>query len=154
MPCKSFLKSVCGFADKEISLSSSQCRAVDPPKCGAEPLAARLDTISPRQIFLAAKAPSLKNHSTIAPPSPRFVNGGTGFSAFLIFHRKDFRWPEKATDLAPRSGPLANFVFANAALDTQAGIQRDISVCAFGCSGGLRPPSSIGDRRYNLCRAV
>jgi len=28
-------------------------------------------------------------------------------------------------------------------------IQNDINVCAFGCSGGLRPPSSIGDRRYN-----
>ncbi len=23
-----------------------------------------------------------------------------------------------------------------------------------GCSGGLRPPPSIGDRRYNLCRCV
>ena len=33
-------------------------------------------------------------------------------------------------------------------------IQSDISVCACGCSGGLRPPSSIGDRRYNLCRSV
>jgi hypothetical protein len=26
----------------------------------------------------------------------------------------------------------------------------DIKVCAFGCSGGLRPPSSIRDRRYNF----
>ena len=28
-------------------------------------------------------------------------------------------------------------------------IQSDINVCALPCSGGLRPPSSIGDRRYN-----
>ena len=34
-------------------------------------------------------------------------------------------------------------------MDLEASIQRDINLCACGCSGGLRPPSSIGDRRYN-----
>ena len=33
-------------------------------------------------------------------------------------------------------------------------IHGDINVCAWGCSGGLRPPASIGDRRYNLCRTI
>jgi hypothetical protein len=36
----------------------------------------------------------------------------------------------------------------------QIAIRRDINACASGCSGGLRPPSSIGDRRYNLCPPV
>ena len=33
-------------------------------------------------------------------------------------------------------------------------IRNDINHCASTCSGGLRPPPSIGDRRYNLCRCV
>ena len=32
--------------------------------------------------------------------------------------------------------------------------QSDINVGALGCSGGLRPPSSIGDRRYSLGPSV
>jgi len=32
-------------------------------------------------------------------------------------------------------------------------LQSGINVCATRCSGGLRPPSSIGDRRYNPRRS-
>ena len=30
-------------------------------------------------------------------------------------------------------------------------MRTDINACTFSCSGGLRPPSSTGDRRYNCC---
>ena len=44
---------------------------------------------------------------------------------------------------------LAFLVLAGAEFGLALVIQSDINACAFGCSGGLRPPPSIGDRRYN-----